>query len=121
MLVVWLLAAMGSAIPINDGPRDEAPDSLPKKNFTYIYRLNCSIRADANAYFCQHHGAYCSTFHVHGSAFCVKDCTCVADASCTQRNCKVEAPAEDSNDSGNYEASTISASTDAMVPTPLAN
>lgn len=107
---------MSSAIPITNDPRDEGLDSLPKKNF--IYRLNCSTRA--NAFFCQHHGAYCSTFHVHGSAFCTNDCQCIIDEACTRPRCRLEAPAEDSNDSGNSETSSISTSTDEAVPTPLA-
>ncbi|OQD61435.1 hypothetical protein PENPOL_c017G01987 [Penicillium polonicum] len=117
MSVVLLLTVRGLAIPITDDPRDKGLNSGPKKD--WIYRLNCSTTA--NAFFCQHHGAYCSTYYVHGSAFCQRDCICILVATCNRPDCSpVEAAAEDSIDSGNSQTSSISTSTDVPVPTPLA-
>ncbi|KAJ5856896.1 hypothetical protein N7455_007790 [Penicillium solitum] len=117
MSVVLLLTVRALAIPITDDPRDEGLNSGPKKD--WIYRLNCST--PANAFFCQHHGAYCSTYFVHGSAFCERDCRCIIVATCNRPDCSpVEAAAEDSIDSGNSQTSSISTSTDVPVPTPLA-
>lgn len=84
-MFIWLLVGTGSAIPVPDSETKEL-DTTHKKNI--IYRMNCSTRA--NAFFCQHHGAYCSGYHLHGSAFCHNDCQCIPDAGCSNPRCGLE-------------------------------